>query len=185
MLLRLISIEASLIRYHRIFLYLLYPPHVTISAIRTDKLDALISAVDSLSIELVNNYTNYRFLIDRARSRAEDYPIPMRLFPPAIKGHQVDLYNFVDRLNKPALRIMIRNLQPAIGNVKQCIGEVVINEHHQIGHARSHGISIFFPYKRSANRLYNVIDEYQMYRDSGLDFVNDTHWDEFLQLYLQ
>lgn len=185
MLLRLISIEAYLIRYHRIPLFLLYPPHVTISAIRTDKLDALIRAVDNLSIELVNNYTKYRLFIDRARSKAEDYPIPMRLFPPAIKGHQVDLYDFVNRLNKLSLRIMTGNLQPIIRNVKQCIREVVIAEHHQIGHTRSHGVSIFFPYKKSSNPYYDVINEYQRYCDSGLDFVNDTHWDEFLQLYLQ
>jgi len=156
-----------------------YPPALTISAVRTDKLETLVSSVDNLSDVLINNICLYRRTITGVRFRVDDYPRPMRIFSPM--GDCVDIYHFVNLIDKLRFRLLTPELHEAVEDVKENLEQVLVDEHHQIGHRNAHGLSIYFPpkYTISDFKRYD-----SLYPNCGLDFTEDTSWDEFLEFYL-
>ena len=149
-------------------IFYLYPPDRTISAVRTDKLDELIIEIDKFSQHLIKILGKKEKDITFARNFAEDFPRPM--LPFSIRGEFVDVYSFAELSEKFGLA----NTK----NIRELLKQTIIAEYHQVGHWRAHGLSLYFPPK---NSIY-IYDE--SYAKCGLDFTEDTHWDEFLTAYL-
>ena len=160
-------------------LILPYPPALTISAVRTDKIEMLVSSVNNLSNTLIDNINLYKRTITRVRFRVDDYPRPMIIFSPM--GDTIDIYHFVDLIDKPRFRLLTPELHEAVEDVKECLEMTLIDEYHQVGHRNAHGLSIYFPPKYTPIKLRKYDSSYP---NCGLDFTEDTRWDEFLELYL-
>jgi len=156
-----------------------YPPAITISAVRTDKMETLVSSVDNLSNVLIDNINLYKRTITGVRFRVDDFPRPMRIFSPM--GGFIDIYHFVDLMDKLRFRLLTPELHEAAENVKKHLEQALVDEYHQIGHRKAHGLSIYFPPKYTTSE-YKKYDN--LYPNCGLDFTEDTSWDEFLELYL-
>ncbi len=172
-----LAIQLALM-YRRLLPWL-NPPSFTISAVRSDKIHELAVAMDNFSMILIENLDSYKSKITLNRFRTEDFPIPMSLLPPRILGTQIDIYHFMELMSRISSNDSNSPLKDSAQYVKTCLNEAIIAEHHQIGHRKAHGLSVYFP--SPLRKLYN--SEYDDY-GYGLDFTLDTHWDEFLTLYL-
>ena len=75
--------------------------------------------------------------------------------------------------------VINENLPHILNDIKIKFNDVILKEHHQIGHYKAHGLSLYFPYKDS----YYPYDS--LYSSCNLDFTQDTNWDEFLELYYE
>jgi hypothetical protein len=172
-----IAIQTALM-YRRLLPWL-NPPAFTMSAVRSDKIYELAFAMDNFSKVLIDNLDKYKSKITLNRFRTDDFPIPMSLLPPYILGDQIDIYHFIELMSRISGNDSNSSLKDAAEYVKICLNEAINAEHHQIGHRNTHGLSVYFPtpFKKSYNSEY---DDFGY----GLDFTRDTHWDEFLTLYL-
>jgi hypothetical protein len=158
--------------YHLVF----YPPALTMSAIRTDTIDELVSSIDELSRAFIESYDSLERGIDLARFISEDFPRPMVSFKPKIStGDQIDIFDFVDLLSR--CRQITPEISRIIDDVKANVHACMLGEHHQIGHRKAHGLSLYFPYRDSIY-TYNPL-----YSHCDLDFTEDTNWDEFIEHY--
>lgn len=156
-----------------------YPPALTISAVRTDKIETLVSSVNNLSNILIDNINLYKRTVTRVRFKVDDYPRTMRILSPM--GSSIDIYHFVDLMDKPRFRSKTPELHVASEDIKRDLEQVLVDEHHQIGHRNAHGLSVYFPPKYAIPE-FKKYDP--LYPNCGLDFTEDTSWDEFLELYL-
>lgn len=130
----------------------------TMSATLSNKTTKVTLAVDKMAKEMIDGMERYYPLITVARSAAESYGGP--------SSAMIDLVDFARKC------IFVRE---AAEKVEEAVSECVIAECHGSAHARSNGLSIYFP----PNRL--GYDE--NYHKCDLDFTNDTSWDEFLVEY--
>lgn len=150
-------------------------PSLTLSAVRTDKLEALALSIDAFAHVLIDDINVYKTMITRVRFRVDNYPYPLQLRPGSIIGSQIDLYHFVELMDKPRYRLLRPELHKAAQLVKNNLEETIFIEHHQFGHRNANGLSIYFP---PFYRYYSP-----EYTNSSLDFTEDTCWDEFLETY--
>jgi hypothetical protein len=157
-----------------------YPPALTISAIQTNELDSVVSSIDSLATLLIENLNDYKQTLTRARLYVEDYTRPMKLY--SSMGTNVDIYHFVDLLDTVQIQRNKPLIHETIETIKKQLDLVIIDEHHQIGHARSRGLSVYFP-PPFPNSRYKEFDTF--YANCGLDFTEDTQWNEFLDSYFE
>ena len=156
-----------------------YPPALTVSAIRTDKINDLVTSINNYSDLLIDNLDLLKRTIQKARLKVDDYPRPMILSSPM--GTQIDIIHFVNLIDKLKFRLSIPELHIISKEIKNSLDQVIINEHHQVGHRRSNGLSIYFPPKTPRDEYKKYSNDYA---NCSLDFTEDTHWDEFLELYL-
>ena len=154
-----------------------YPPALTISAIDTEKISLLTSSMDNLSQVLMDNFDLYKKTLTKARIRVEDYSRPMTLRSPF--GTSIDILDFVNLIDKLEFRETTPELHEVIENIKRYHEQIIVDEHHQIGHRRSNGLSIYYPPQINPLSIKNYDG---LYSKSNLDFTDDTHWDEFLEL---
>ncbi len=154
-----------------------YPPALTISAINTEKISLLTSSIDNVSQLLIDNFDLFEKTLTQLRLTVEDYPRPMILKSPF--GTSIDIIDFVNRLDKLEFRDTAPELHQEIENIKEYHKQIIVDEHHQIGHRKSNGLSIYYPPQINPPS-YKKYDE--LYGNSNLDFTEDTHWDEFLEL---
>ncbi len=133
-----------------------YPLRVlyTMSAIETKKTVDVAMAINQLSKNLIENIDVLYASLTTDRLSAEQYFLT-----------QVDIIDFVE--NGYLLCLLNEHMKNVSEKTKQCI----IAEGHGAGHVRSHGLSIYFP----PQGIYSAT-----YSNCGLDFANDTLWDEFL-----
>ncbi len=162
-----------------LLIFLLRTMPITLSAVRTDKIETLVSSVDNLSNVLIENINLYRITITGVRFKVEDFPMPMSIVSPL--GRFVDIYHFVELMDKPRFRLLTPELHEVVEDVKENLEQTLIDEHHQIGHRNAHGLSIYFPPKYTIPEFKRYDS---LYSNCGLDFTEDTSWDEFLELYL-
>ncbi len=157
--------------------------HFTMSAVRTDKLDEVCEAINDLSEMFIANLGEYKDLITVARLQANDFP---DFIYPISK--LVDIYHFADLLDTYVYEEFSPQLHTAIQNLKNSLDESVIANWVQIGHKDAYGLSLFFPYSHNYSGYSGYIPSskwsMQNYTTLNLDFVDDTHWDEFLEKYL-
>ena len=83
-----------------------------------------------------------------------------------------DIYHFAYLVKQYVSDPTIQDYAQA---VMDALVAAVIYELHGSGHPNAHGLDVYFP-KTSSD--YN-----SSYETSGLDFVADTYWDEFLNAY--
>ena len=161
------------------------PPLFTMSAIRTDKMNELCSAIDEFSELLLKNLSIYKTFIHDIRLETEDFPHKLLTTDPLSMGFRIDVYHFADLMADPLLKIFEPDLFNAAQKIKRCVNMSVIKEWHQIGHPNAHGVGLFFPPKDFTN-YPDIYKNYNLdnYMNSTLEFKDNCQWDEFLECYL-
>ena len=138
---------------------------LTMSAIRTDKIEDLVISIDELSIYLNENFNDTIDNIRKARRKTKE-----------IGRHRqsIDFLDFIQKYDKIERDpIISQHLQ----NITDAFNEAVIKECHRFWHRKTNGLSIYLP---MTTLLYGYAPQYH---NIGLDFPHDTHWDEFLVKY--
>lgn len=140
---------------------------LTISALRTEHIASLATALDALvreytkhwlrSYRSIKNAYNNTFLL----SNLDEWAAVFEVY---------DLRDFIENLPQTALT----------ETVLDAFDDVLITEAHGTDMEETHGLSIFFQPRKSPYGLFRD------YRDTsyGLDFAQDTFWNEFLFLFI-
>jgi len=140
---------------------------ITMSSVRTDKMEELANSIDIVARNLIENYQE---------SRKKLWSIYDDIQKFSRKGGIIDIYDFAEKYYNVETNTSIRqNLQNLMNNIE----ESVIAECHGSNHPGAHGLSIYFPKRKI---MYNPLYDNPNY---GLDFSQNTHWDEFLQNYIK
>jgi hypothetical protein len=140
---------------------------LSISALRTEKIESLATAID----DLVRYYTKHWFRYYRSIKNAYNNTFLLS-----------DLDEWAPVFEVYDLRGFIENLPPSSQTeaVLNAFDDVLITEAHGTDLEGTHGLSIFFQPRGSPYGLFRD------YRDKGygLDFAQDTFWNEFLFLFI-
>jgi hypothetical protein len=140
---------------------------LTISALRTENIESLATAIDELAREYTKHWPRYYRSIRNAHnatfllSDIDNWASVFEVY---------DLKGFIENLPQCSLT----------DTVLDAFDDVLITEAHGIDMEETHGLSIFFQPRASINGLFRY------YRDEsyGLDFAQDTFWNEFLFLFI-
>ena len=133
---------------------------LTMSAIRTDKIEELATSIDKLCTYLLDSsepLRNIKSTRRKAKEVDEDH------------HENVDLLDFIQKYND------IENdqiISQHLLNITESFNEAVIKECHGIEREGNNGLSIFFPRSRFKIRLSALLYK--------LDFAEDTSWNELL-----
>jgi hypothetical protein len=144
-----------------------YLPDLTMSAIRTDRIRGLADAIDKLSISY-----NQKF---------EDFRQHMNLLYKDILSFydsNIDVFDFADKL---LLEEKDEDIKNELEKVKESLTETVIASCNGDNRSAAHGLTIYFP---SLDDSSNYNSNYGN-PDYGLDFSEDTQWDELLNKFFQ
>lgn len=133
---------------------------LTISAIRTDFIVDLIDCFDALCLKLYESDTPLYQNLLAARNQTKDYYF--------IKGSV--LLDFTDFINHYIAIETDETILRLLENIQINLSRSIIAECHGPAEHNSHGLSVFYSSK----------DMLSIYADYGLDFTQDTHWDELL-----
>ena len=140
---------------------------LTISALRTENIASLATAIDDLvsyymkhwlrSYRSIKNAYNNTFLLSNLEGWAPVFEV-------------YDLRGFIENLPQCS----------KTEAVLDAFDDVLITEAHGADMEETHGLSIFFQPRKSPYGLFRD------YRDEsyGLDFAQDTFWNEFLFLFI-
>jgi hypothetical protein len=140
---------------------------LTISAVRTNKIEPLVHAIDNLTRYYSKHWLQY--------------------YRPVKKAHD-DTF-LLANLDQWARVFEVYDLRGFIENLPQCtktepvlaaLDDAVIAEAHGTDMEGTYGLSIFF---QSGVSPYGLFREYKN-KNYGLDFVQDTFWNEFLFLFI-
>ena len=144
-----------------------YAEAITMSAIRTDKIEELVNSLDIVASDFIDNFTES---YEKVWSIYND----IQYFG---YGRYLDVYDFAEKcLSVETDQTICQDLE----NVMECMSEVVIAECHGTEHPDAHGLTIYFP---DPSKGYSYDSTYAD-PDYELDFSQNTYWDEFLNLYL-
>ncbi len=138
----------------------------TWSALATDaRLAPLLSAVDDLSLALMEGLPSNRAAYDRAFESTQSFwDAPM----------DKDLYDMAYELARTVADGKIRSKSLAVMNAFR---QVVLYENHSSEYGDAHGVTIYH-----ISSALEKDSEYSYYR-SSVDFALQTSWDEFLDGY--
>ncbi len=155
-------------------------PH-TISALDLSKVDAVATAVTTLSLALQENIATYQAAISVTLAATQkldsgDYLTLNNL------DEYVDLWDLGNGLEA---RITNSTVQAAARALKAAVEELVIAERHSSGFyqghdwdlSRVHGVSIYFPPTRGGWGYQDYVEE------QPFAFTAEGQWDEFLKAY--
>ena len=140
---------------------------LTMSALRTDKIESLAKAIDDLTRYYSNHWLQYYSFVKKA----------------------YDNTFLLSDLDEWAKVFEVYDLRDFIENLPQCtktkavldaFDEVVITEVHGTDMEETNGLSIFFQPRVSP---YRLLRDYKN-KNYGLDFAQDTYWNEFLFLFI-
>jgi hypothetical protein len=146
-----------------------HPPTdvLTASAIKVDKVEPLVQALDELAryfiFHWLRSYRNVKTAHDNTFLLA-DYQGWAEVF------EVYDLIGFIEHLPESSEKTAVLD----------AFDEALIHEVHGSSMEETHGLSIFFPAHISP---YELVQEYKE-AGLGLDFPNDTWWNEFLFFFI-
>ena len=145
----------------------------TISAVAANRTGALAAAIDRLAVELIDAMDASSAEIRQAREAVQSFGV----------NEMIDLVDFAQEC---AARIPALN--DASIEVQRAAFQCVLSSLWDSKHPEAHGLTLHFPYPDPENlemteMLYAVTGE--TYRTYGLSFVEDTHWDEFLDAFFE
>jgi len=143
-----------------------YADVLTISAMRTDRIQDLVDNIETLSIHLYENDDELYENLKSARANTKDYEFIK-------KSYLLDIYDFADNYLKIETNQTIYRI---LNNIKTNLSETVIAECHGEMQSSSHGLSIFY----SSSNWGGLPGSISLYINYALDFTRDTHWDELL-----
>ncbi|NIM14282.1 MAG: hypothetical protein GTO45_19785 [Candidatus Aminicenantes bacterium] len=138
---------------------------MTMSAVRTDKIEKVINALEALSIDLTNQ-------IDQS------YSLVNPVYPNVCSfgsGRFLDAYDLFEKCRDSTADAA---LQGKLDRVMQALADAVIAECHGSNMENAHGLTIYFP--DTSKYAYKTTYGNPGY---GLDFSAHTQWDEFLEAY--
>lgn len=149
-----------------------FDPVSTISAFRTDKIINFTQSFDSILYDLCNNYEKEYYKICNIRKDIQS-------FPRSSHSYLVDVYDFLEKnLENTTNQSFITKIIDSMN----LFNELIIDEYH--GDAsiikNVHGSSLYFP--DPPGSLYDLRYDNP---DFGLDFCEDTYWDEFIEMFLE
>lgn len=140
---------------------------LTVSAFRTEKIEPLATAIDALA----RYYTKHWLQSYRSITNAYDNTFVLSNLDEWASVFEVyDLRGFLENLPPCSLT------QAAL----DAFDDVLITEVHGADMEETHGLSIFFQPRKSS---YGLFRDYRS-KNYGLDFAQDTFWNEFLFLFI-
>ena len=142
-----------------------WPDYLTMSAVRTDRIDPLKDAVEAVALAYLDAPDVFRSYIEDVYSTVSKF-----------NNRYLDLYDLAEKLLTVEED---EGRRTKLEDVKQCLRDAVIAECHGTSFSNLHGLTIYCPdkFRVGFDELYRNINY-------GLDFSNDTHWDELLQGYI-
>lgn len=146
---------------------------ITLSAIDTSKMEKVVRAIDQLACDLIPKAENSSFQIRTIRGLAHPLkPNPINIIvTPWI--FEVDAYEFSKKCSR--FFFLDKDIRTHAKEVMLSIDEAVIANLRGITRSKANGLSLYLPrFKYFYKSNYTALD---------LDFLDDTHWDEFLKLY--
>lgn len=138
---------------------------ITLSAVDLSQVDAVVSAVDTLSQKVNVDMTGTWQEVGYSRAYAETYS-------KGCDSHgYIDLVDFAKILKQKSADPSVKS---AAEKVIEAVNRAVIYEMHGTEHPHSHGTTIYF-----------VEDDtlYDRNYETAVDFAKETAWDEFLRDY--
>ncbi len=141
---------------------------VTMAAIDLKELPTLVELIDELAVFLIDHLSEYYGVITKAKNSADRYP-----FGFAPRGSFIDLYHFVSLLetDNGNLKLLVEKILNTWEDV------VIATKSYNKMHKHALGLTIYFP----VNAKLGYYPE--KYSTAGLDFVEETYWNEFLAAY--
>jgi hypothetical protein len=140
---------------------------LTMSALRTDKIESLATAIDDLARYYCAHWLRYYSFVKKAYDNT---------FLLSDLGEWAKVFEVYD------LRDFIENLPQCTKTeaVLDAFNDVVITEVHGTDMEETNGLSIFFQPRVSP---YRLLRDYK-HKNYGLDFAQDTYWNELLFLFV-
>jgi len=140
---------------------------LTMSALRTEKIESLAKAIDDLVRYYCKHWLRYYSFVKKAYDNT---------FLLSDLGEWAKVFEVYD------LRDFIENLPQCTKTkaVLDAFDEAVITEVHGTDMEETHGLSIFFQPRISP---YGLLRDYKN-KNYGLDFAQDSYWNEFLSLFI-
>jgi len=134
--------------------------------------DNLITAIDEWSLALSAGLPTYRSAYDAAYGATQDFGDPLNK----------DLY---DAAAEIMAQVSDPDIQARCQDVMNAVDTVVLHEWHRNKYKDAHGIGIFWPQEpedldEPSSPQWNDFEYYRSY----LAFASLTHWDEFLDAYV-
>ena len=136
----------------------------TISAMRTDRVTNLVFAIKNFTIEISKNLEGNFEDIKSVHKKTQQF----------FDADLMDIYDFAK--NYLDLEGLNENLSNHLRGIIDALNETVIYEYHKDAYPGANGLTIYFPYWGG----YQWFLPENYYANFGLDFTNDTYWDEFL-----
>jgi len=140
-----------------------YASRQTASAIKVDKIEALVNAIDALAQNFINNWLLSKNDVQIAHENT--YQL-------------ADLQGWAEVFEVYDLKGFIENLPDSNEKTAalNAFEEAIIHEVHGNAREETHGLSIFFPREKGTYDLLGTYSDEEL----SLDFASDTCWDEFL-----
>jgi hypothetical protein len=136
--------------------------YLTMSAIQSDRMAALRDAIDDLALAYLADPARLKLQLERVRKKIIYFD----------NTSITDLNSILQCLLKVETDAAVRT---KLETVAQKLSDAVISEIHLGKYKNAGGLSIFLPDEETADILAYYVDD--MF---GLDFVQDSHWDELL-----
>ncbi len=151
---------------------------ITMSAIDSGAMNNVSKYVDKLAKDLLYKFNEKRF--SRFRIKIIHYFTQSfdKFRDMEFTGITLDLYDFAKKCS--IFFAFDRTINLNAKNLMESIDEAVIANINGIEYPRAYGLTIYFPL--FIKSIYS--SPYYADSDFGLDFTNDTYWDEFLDIYL-
>jgi len=146
--------------------------YYTLSAIRTDRVDAAAAALDQLAADLLDRLPGCLPTLSQARGMAKHFNTESWYNRAA--SSDVDIVDFARQMAAVETDpVLLADLEAVI----QAFGEAVVAEMHGTRIHEATGLTLYFPCDgRYHDPTYNT---------TGLDFVHDLGWDELLDAYYE
>jgi hypothetical protein len=148
--------------------------NITQASVNIVRVNDLIAAIDAFSIVAISEWDKLKEARDHSIRYNNNCPSPNVCWG-------VDLWNFADEVQNRTTSIPI---QLAAAHLKNSIDSFVVDEHHSLDQAGSHGIAIYFP---SSQTEFSNDPEHEGYEQFNIfmpvDFVLFHLWDNWLQQY--
>jgi hypothetical protein len=136
---------------------------LTMSAIRMDRIEDLVSRLDSLAVDYLKDAERLREAMDEI---GQDVIVFYEQYP--------DIYDLAEEVRRSETADTTRAL---LERLKESMESAVIAECHDDDLGGTHGLTVYFPFESHSGStgLYGS--------ETGLDFIAHTHWDELLEAY--
>jgi hypothetical protein len=140
-----------------------WPESITMSAIRTDKMEELANSFDIIAQDYINNFNESFGNVWRGYEGVQTFGL----------SKCIDAYDFAEKCFKVETN---QTICKHLENAMNLISEAVIAECHGKKYPKAHGLTIYFPDMAKGNSYDSTYGN----PDYKLDFSINTFWNDFL-----